>query len=103
MLLMIPFLWLRSSVLESPSRLDEEHRLIARYAARLAAEAGNSTVSVSCWGASASQRLDELLLAVMSHYTGPLGGRKLQPTKRPSSRFLLRRSLKKLPLKRGRR
>uniref|UniRef100_A0A4W5Q8U8 Dystrobrevin n=1 Tax=Hucho hucho TaxID=62062 RepID=A0A4W5Q8U8_9TELE len=32
-----------SSVLESPSRLDEEHRLIARYAARLAAEAGNST------------------------------------------------------------
>ncbi|CAL8300603.1 unnamed protein product [Boreogadus saida] len=30
-------------VLESPSRLDEEHRLIARYAARLAAEAGNST------------------------------------------------------------
>ena len=32
------------SVLESPSRLDEEHRLIARYAARLAAEAGNSTV-----------------------------------------------------------
>lgn len=35
------------SVLESPSRLDEEHRLIARYAARLAAEAGNSTVSLS--------------------------------------------------------
>lgn len=35
------------SVLESPSRLDEEHRLIARYAARLAAEAGNSTVSAS--------------------------------------------------------
>ncbi|XP_029568788.1 dystrobrevin beta isoform X7 [Salmo trutta] len=34
-------------VLESPSRLDEEHRLIARYAARLAAEAGNSTVSCS--------------------------------------------------------
>ncbi|XP_041927984.1 dystrobrevin, beta b isoform X4 [Alosa sapidissima] len=32
-----------SSVLESPSRLDEEHRLIARYAARLAAEASNST------------------------------------------------------------
>ncbi|XP_078205919.1 dystrobrevin beta isoform X17 [Callithrix jacchus] len=31
------------SVLESPSRLDEEHRLIARYAARLAAEAGNVT------------------------------------------------------------
>ncbi|XP_051941525.1 dystrobrevin, beta b isoform X1 [Hippocampus zosterae] len=31
------------SVLESPSRLDEEHRLIARYAARLAAETGNST------------------------------------------------------------
>uniref|UniRef100_A0A8C9PJE3 Uncharacterized protein n=1 Tax=Spermophilus dauricus TaxID=99837 RepID=A0A8C9PJE3_SPEDA len=30
-------------VLESPSRLDEEHRLIARYAARLAAEAGNTT------------------------------------------------------------
>ncbi|XP_040282963.1 dystrobrevin beta isoform X6 [Bufo bufo] len=30
------------SVLDSPSRLDEEHRLIARYAARLAAEAGNS-------------------------------------------------------------
>ncbi|KAM9570033.1 dystrobrevin beta-like isoform 12-T15 [Salvelinus alpinus] len=35
------------SVLESPSRLEEEHRLIARYAARLAAEAGNSTVSCS--------------------------------------------------------
>ncbi|KAM9570042.1 dystrobrevin beta-like isoform 21-T25 [Salvelinus alpinus] len=34
-------------VLESPSRLEEEHRLIARYAARLAAEAGNSTVSCS--------------------------------------------------------
>uniref|UniRef100_A0A8C9V0M1 Dystrobrevin n=1 Tax=Scleropages formosus TaxID=113540 RepID=A0A8C9V0M1_SCLFO len=33
------------SALDSPSRLDEEHRLIARYAARLAAEAGNSTVS----------------------------------------------------------
>uniref|UniRef100_A0A8C9TEK2 Dystrobrevin n=1 Tax=Scleropages formosus TaxID=113540 RepID=A0A8C9TEK2_SCLFO len=31
------------SALDSPSRLDEEHRLIARYAARLAAEAGNST------------------------------------------------------------
>ncbi|XP_054976995.1 dystrobrevin beta isoform X1 [Sorex araneus] len=29
------------SVLDSPGRLDEEHRLIARYAARLAAEAGN--------------------------------------------------------------
>ncbi|KAF7201402.1 transcript variant X6, partial [Nothobranchius furzeri] len=36
-------LCLTCSVLESPSRLDEEHRLIARYAARLAAEAGNST------------------------------------------------------------
>ncbi|XP_026880534.2 dystrobrevin, beta b isoform X5 [Electrophorus electricus] len=33
------------STLESPSRLDEEHRLIARYAARLAAEASNSTQS----------------------------------------------------------
>ncbi|XP_067326917.1 dystrobrevin beta isoform X2 [Anolis sagrei] len=32
----------KSSVLDSPSRLDEEHRLIARYAARLAAEAGNA-------------------------------------------------------------
>ncbi|XP_058256014.1 dystrobrevin, beta b isoform X2 [Hemibagrus wyckioides] len=32
-----------STTLESPSRLDEEHRLIARYAARLAAEASNST------------------------------------------------------------
>lgn len=42
------FLYLTlGSVLESPSRLDEEHRLIARYAARLAAEAGNSTVSIS--------------------------------------------------------
>ncbi|XP_028857936.1 dystrobrevin beta-like isoform X7 [Denticeps clupeoides] len=29
------------SALDSPSRLDEEHRLIARYAARLAAETGN--------------------------------------------------------------
>uniref|UniRef100_A0A8B9LH29 Dystrobrevin, beta b n=1 Tax=Astyanax mexicanus TaxID=7994 RepID=A0A8B9LH29_ASTMX len=35
-----------TSTLESPSRLDEEHRLIARYAARLAAEASNSTVSM---------------------------------------------------------
>lgn len=33
--------YLLGSVLDSPSRLDEEHRLIARYAARLAAEAGN--------------------------------------------------------------
>lgn len=39
------------SVLESPSRLDEEHRLIARYAARLAAEASNSTVSDASKGA----------------------------------------------------
>uniref|UniRef100_A0A8D0FQE2 Dystrobrevin beta n=1 Tax=Strix occidentalis caurina TaxID=311401 RepID=A0A8D0FQE2_STROC len=31
-----------SLVLDSPGRLDEEHRLIARYAARLAAEAGNA-------------------------------------------------------------
>uniref|UniRef100_A0A671Z2R4 Dystrobrevin n=1 Tax=Sparus aurata TaxID=8175 RepID=A0A671Z2R4_SPAAU len=38
------------SVLESPSRLDEEHRLIARYAARLAAEAGNSTCPPSDLG-----------------------------------------------------
>nr|XP_033794140.1 dystrobrevin beta isoform X1 [Geotrypetes seraphini]XP_033794141.1 dystrobrevin beta isoform X1 [Geotrypetes seraphini]XP_033794142.1 dystrobrevin beta isoform X1 [Geotrypetes seraphini]XP_033794144.1 dystrobrevin beta isoform X1 [Geotrypetes seraphini] len=30
------------SVLDSPSQLDEEHRLIARYAARLAAEASSS-------------------------------------------------------------
>ncbi|KAJ8348504.1 hypothetical protein SKAU_G00270930 [Synaphobranchus kaupii] len=30
------------SALDSPSRLDEEHRLIARYAARLAAEASNT-------------------------------------------------------------
>ncbi|XP_048793336.1 dystrobrevin beta isoform X7 [Lagopus muta] len=30
------------SVLDSPGRLDEEHRLIARYAARLAAEASNT-------------------------------------------------------------
>ncbi|XP_042659147.1 dystrobrevin beta isoform X6 [Tyto alba] len=30
------------SALDSPGRLDEEHRLIARYAARLAAEAGNA-------------------------------------------------------------
>ncbi|XP_051880054.1 dystrobrevin, beta a isoform X6 [Pristis pectinata] len=35
------------SVLDSPSRLDEEHRLIARYAARLAAEAGNTQRSTS--------------------------------------------------------
>uniref|UniRef100_A0A4W3H9X8 Dystrobrevin n=1 Tax=Callorhinchus milii TaxID=7868 RepID=A0A4W3H9X8_CALMI len=35
------------SVLDSPSRLDEEHRLIARYAARLAAEAGNTQRSAS--------------------------------------------------------
>ncbi|XP_062919176.1 dystrobrevin alpha isoform X7 [Mobula hypostoma] len=31
-----------SRVLDSPNRLDEEHRLIARYAARLAAEAASS-------------------------------------------------------------
>ncbi|XP_007886171.1 dystrobrevin alpha isoform X4 [Callorhinchus milii] len=31
-----------SCVLDSPSRLDEEHRLIARYAARLAAEAAST-------------------------------------------------------------
>ncbi|XP_064409710.1 dystrobrevin alpha isoform X3 [Latimeria chalumnae] len=31
-----------SRMLDSPSRLDEEHRLIARYAARLAAEAASS-------------------------------------------------------------
>uniref|UniRef100_A0A803VGC6 Uncharacterized protein n=1 Tax=Ficedula albicollis TaxID=59894 RepID=A0A803VGC6_FICAL len=30
------------SALDSPGRLDEEHRLIARYAARLAAEAGSA-------------------------------------------------------------
>ncbi|EPY77029.1 hypothetical protein CB1_001328012 [Camelus ferus] len=34
---------MKIGVLDSPSRLDEEHRLIARYAARLAAEAGNMT------------------------------------------------------------
>ncbi|XP_065488472.1 dystrobrevin beta isoform X2 [Caloenas nicobarica] len=34
--------WPSSSVLDSPGRLDEEHRLIARYAARLAAEAGTA-------------------------------------------------------------
>lgn len=34
-----------SSVLDSASRLDEEHKLIARYAARLAAET-SSSVSV---------------------------------------------------------
>uniref|UniRef100_A0AAR2JA83 Dystrobrevin n=1 Tax=Pygocentrus nattereri TaxID=42514 RepID=A0AAR2JA83_PYGNA len=38
-----PGVWQEGSTLESPSRLDEEHRLIARYAARLAAEASNST------------------------------------------------------------
>uniref|UniRef100_A0A9J8A3B8 Dystrobrevin n=1 Tax=Cyprinus carpio carpio TaxID=630221 RepID=A0A9J8A3B8_CYPCA len=42
--LLILSLCLDCSTLESPSRLDEEHRLIARYAARLAAEASNSTV-----------------------------------------------------------
>lgn len=42
--LLILSICLDSSTLESPSRLDEEHRLIARYAARLAAEASNSTV-----------------------------------------------------------
>uniref|UniRef100_A0A8C2D5M9 Dystrobrevin n=1 Tax=Cyprinus carpio TaxID=7962 RepID=A0A8C2D5M9_CYPCA len=41
--LLILSLCLDCSTLESPSRLDEEHRLIARYAARLAAEASNST------------------------------------------------------------
>lgn len=50
LLVINPLLCLGRSVLESPSRLDEEHRLIARYAARLAAEAGNSTVSVFPWG-----------------------------------------------------
>lgn len=51
------FLCFGSSVLESPSRLDEEHRLIARYAARLAAEAGNSTVSASPVGSPAGGAL----------------------------------------------
>ncbi|XP_029114109.1 dystrobrevin beta-like isoform X4 [Scleropages formosus] len=32
------------SVLDSPSRLDEEHQLIAQYAARLAAESANSAL-----------------------------------------------------------
>uniref|UniRef100_A0A8V0Y6P8 Dystrobrevin beta n=1 Tax=Gallus gallus TaxID=9031 RepID=A0A8V0Y6P8_CHICK len=32
----------KDCVLDSPGRLDEEHRLIARYAARLAAEASNT-------------------------------------------------------------
>ncbi|KAI2654513.1 Dystrobrevin beta [Labeo rohita] len=41
--LLILSVCLDCSTLESPSRLDEEHRLIARYAARLAAEASNST------------------------------------------------------------
>uniref|UniRef100_A0A8C1JCT9 Dystrobrevin, beta b n=1 Tax=Cyprinus carpio TaxID=7962 RepID=A0A8C1JCT9_CYPCA len=45
--LLILCICLDSSTLESPSRLDEEHRLIARYAARLAAEASNSTVRLS--------------------------------------------------------
>ncbi|XP_016160762.1 PREDICTED: dystrobrevin beta-like, partial [Ficedula albicollis] len=31
-----------AGALDSPGRLDEEHRLIARYAARLAAEAGSA-------------------------------------------------------------
>uniref|UniRef100_A0A3B3HI42 Dystrobrevin, beta b n=1 Tax=Oryzias latipes TaxID=8090 RepID=A0A3B3HI42_ORYLA len=44
-------------ILESPSRLDEEHRLIARYAARLAAEAGNSAVNLGFnFDASKQQR-----------------------------------------------
>uniref|UniRef100_A0A8B9LIG5 Dystrobrevin n=1 Tax=Astyanax mexicanus TaxID=7994 RepID=A0A8B9LIG5_ASTMX len=46
----------KSSTLESPSRLDEEHRLIARYAARLAAEASNSTVSIFNFDANKQQR-----------------------------------------------
>ncbi|XP_060679501.1 dystrobrevin alpha isoform X7 [Hemiscyllium ocellatum] len=37
-----PALLKGKGVLDSPSRLDEEHRLIARYAARLAAEAASS-------------------------------------------------------------
>lgn len=37
------------SVLDSPGRLDEEHRLIARYAARLAAEAGNTVSAKDAW------------------------------------------------------
>ncbi|KAK1793537.1 hypothetical protein P4O66_011906 [Electrophorus voltai] len=39
----LPLMTRSPGTLESPSRLDEEHRLIARYAARLAAEASNST------------------------------------------------------------
>lgn len=50
------------SVLESPSRLDEEHRLIARYAARLAAEAGNSTVSMRPHGGHQSPCISDLML-----------------------------------------
>lgn len=41
----LPPLHTPSSVLDSASRLDEEHKLIARYAARLAAET-SSSVSV---------------------------------------------------------
>lgn len=52
LLVINPLVFFGRSVLESPSRLDEEHRLIARYAARLAAEAGNSTVSVHPSGTS---------------------------------------------------
>lgn len=32
------------STLDSPSRMDEEHKLIARYAARLSTDAGNTAV-----------------------------------------------------------
>uniref|UniRef100_A0A8C9RV47 DTNB n=1 Tax=Scleropages formosus TaxID=113540 RepID=A0A8C9RV47_SCLFO len=40
------------SVLDSPSRLDEEHQLIAQYAARLAAESANSLHPMSDLGFS---------------------------------------------------
>lgn len=65
------------SVLESPSRLDEEHRLIARYAARLAAEAGNSTVSVSqnaLWLQSPCITCLRLWQVIVMHFISFVGG-----------------------------
>jgi hypothetical protein len=53
-------------MLESSNRLDEEHRLIARYAARLAAESSSSVSSLG-------ERIDLLVSGILEfHMPYPL-------------------------------
>ncbi|XP_028857937.1 dystrobrevin beta-like isoform X8 [Denticeps clupeoides] len=49
------------SALDSPSRLDEEHRLIARYAARLAAETGNPPKSTADFNFDVNKQQRQLI------------------------------------------